>query len=115
MTGHRLALLADIRHRRRLPQVAANGRSQGEEHVRWIAAPADKTIIVAEIEAERQRIRPRQPGVEQAVQLKVAERAVDAYSRVATDATTTLIVPSHMGELASLIGSAMALVKQNKA
>ena len=51
---------------------------------------------------------------QQAVQLKVAERAVDAYSRVATDATTTLIVPSHMGELASLIGSAMALVKQNK-
>ena len=48
------------------------------------------------------------------MQLKVAERAVDAYSRVATDATTTLIVPSHMGELASLIGSAMALVKQNK-
>jgi hypothetical protein len=29
----------------------------------------------------------RQPGGEQAVQLKVAEKAVEAYSRVATDAT----------------------------
>ena len=49
------------------------------------------------------------------MQLKVAERAVDAYSRVATDATTTLIVPSHMGEVASLISSAMAMIKTPKA
>ncbi|MBX9700484.1 MAG: AAA family ATPase, partial [Acetobacteraceae bacterium] len=32
----------------------------------------------------------RQPGGEQAVQLKVAEKAVEAYGRVASDATTTL-------------------------
>jgi regulator of protease activity HflC (stomatin/prohibitin superfamily) len=53
----------------------------------------------------------RQPGGEQAVQLKVAEKAVDAYAKVAADATTTLIVPGNMTEVSSLIGSAMAMVK----
>ena len=56
----------------------------------------------------------RQPGGEQAVQLKVAERAVDAYSRVATDATTTLIVPSNMSEVSALIASAMKMVQVGK-
>ena len=57
----------------------------------------------------------RQPGGEQAVQLKVAEKAVEAYSRVASDATTTLIVPSNMTEVAALISSAMKMVQTNKA
>jgi hypothetical protein len=48
------------------------------------------------------------------VQLKVAERAVDAYSRVATDATTTLIVPSNMSEVSALIASAMKMVQVGK-
>jgi hypothetical protein len=56
----------------------------------------------------------RQPGGEQAVQLKVAERAVDAYSKVASDATTTLIVPSNMGEVSTLIASAMQMVRSVK-
>src|SRR5450830_1734723 len=94
-TGEREAFIA----RSEGEKQAAINKAQGE--AASITAVANATAI-------------RQPGGEQAVQLKVAERAVDAYSRVATDATTTLIVPSHMGELASLIGSAMALVKQNK-
>ena len=48
------------------------------------------------------------------MQLKVAERAVDAYSRVATDATTTLIVPSNMSEVSALIASAMKMVQVGK-
>ena len=56
----------------------------------------------------------RQPGGEQAVQLKVAERAVDAYSKVAADSTTTLIVPSHMSETSALIASAMRMVQGTK-
>jgi hypothetical protein len=56
----------------------------------------------------------RQPGGEQAVQLKVAERAVDAYSKVAADATTTLIVPSNMTEVSALIASAMRMVQSGK-
>lgn len=45
------------------------------------------------------------------MQLKVAEKAVEAYGKVASDATTTLIVPSNMTEVSALIGSAMKMVK----
>ena len=71
-------------------------------------------MAVAEATAqaiERIAAAVRQPGGEQAVQLKVAEKAVDAYAKVAADATTTLIVPSNMTEISSLIGSAMGMVK----
>ena len=54
------------------------------------------------------------PGGEQAVQLKVAEQVVSAYSRVAADATTTLVVPGNMNEVAGLVASAMQLIKSSK-
>ena len=44
----------------------------------------------------------------------MAEKAVEAYSQVASDATTTLIVPSNMTEVAALIGSAMKMVQTQK-
>ena len=53
----------------------------------------------------------RQPGGEQAVQLKVAERAVDAYGRLASEAKTTLVVPSNMTEVSRLITSAMQMIQ----
>ena len=56
-----------------------------------------------------------QPGGMQAVQLKVAEKAVEAYSSVANKATTTLIVPSNMTEVSALITSAMKMVQSNQA
>ena len=49
------------------------------------------------------------------MQLKVAERAVDAYGKVAADATTTLIIPGNMTEVAGLIGSAMKMIGTGKA
>ena len=56
----------------------------------------------------------QQPGGEQAVQLKVAERAVEAYSHLAKT-NNTMIVPGNMGEVAALIGTAMTLFKGSKA
>ena len=53
----------------------------------------------------------RLPGGEQAVQLKVAEKAVEAYSKVAADAATTLIVPSDMTQVSTLIASAMKMIQ----
>jgi regulator of protease activity HflC (stomatin/prohibitin superfamily) len=53
----------------------------------------------------------RQPGGEQAVQLKVAEKAVEAYSQLAQKARTTLVVPSNMTEVSALISSAMKMVQ----
>ena len=72
-------------------------------------------MAVATAEAiERVAAAIRQPGGEQAVQLKVAEKAVEAYSRVATDATTTLIVPGNMTEVSALIASAMKMMQTTK-
>jgi hypothetical protein len=44
----------------------------------------------------------------------VAERAVDAYSKVAADATTTLIIPANMSEVSTLIATAMKMVQSTK-
>ena len=52
----------------------------------------------------------RSPGGDQAVQLKVAERAVDAFANLAQK-TNTMIVPSSVSEVSALIGSAMTLIK----
>ena len=52
----------------------------------------------------------QQPGGEQAVQLKVAEKAVEAYAQLAQK-NNTMIVPGNMSEVAGLIGTAMGLLK----
>ncbi len=52
----------------------------------------------------------QQPGGEQAVQLKVAEKAVEAFGQLAQK-NNTMIVPGNMSEVAGLIGTAMGLVK----
>ena len=52
----------------------------------------------------------RSPGGEQAVQLKVAERAVDAFSHLAQK-NNTMIVPANMSEVSTLIGIAMTLMR----
>lgn len=95
-------------------------RSEGEKQAAINAAQGEAAAITSVADAtataiERIAAAIRQPGGEQAVQLKVAERAVDAYSKVAADATTTLIVPSNMTEVSALIGSAMKMVQVGKA
>ena len=94
-------------------------RSEGEKQAVINKAAGEAASITAVADAtagaiERIAAAIRQPGGEQAVQLKVAERAVDAYSRVATGATTTLIVPSNMTEVSALIASAMKMVQVQK-
>ncbi|WP_066709390.1 SPFH domain-containing protein [Curvibacter delicatus] len=104
-TGEREAFIA----RSEGEKQAAINQAQGE-------AESIKAVALANAEAiERVAAAIRQPGGEQAVQLKVAEKAVEAYGKVAADSTTTLIVPGNMSEVSALIGSAMALVKQGKA
>lgn len=94
-------------------------RSEGEKQAVINKAQGEAESIKAVAEANAQAIERvaaaiRQPGGEQAVQLKVAEKAVDAYSKVASDATTTLIVPSNMTEVSALIGSAMKMVQTSQ-
>ena len=94
-------------------------RSEGEKQAQINNAQGEAAAITAVATAtadaiERVAAAIRQPGGEQAVQLKVAERAVDAYGKVAADSKTTLIVPSNMSETAALIASAMRMVQAGK-
>jgi regulator of protease activity HflC (stomatin/prohibitin superfamily) len=95
---------------------AAIARSEGEKQAAINRAQGEAASITTVAEATAQAIERvaaaiEQPGGSEAVQLKVAERAVDAYSQVASDATTTLIVPSNMSEVSALIGSAMTMIQ----
>ena len=95
-------------------------RSEGEKQAVINKAEGEAQSILAVAAATAQAIEQiaraiRQPGGSEAVQLKVAERAVEAYSRVAADATTTLVVPSNMTEVATLISSAMKMVQSQQA
>jgi len=94
-------------------------RSEGEKQAAINSAQGEAAAITAVADATAQAIERiaaaiRQPGGEQAVQLKVAEKAVDAYSKVAADASTTLIVPGNMTEVSALIGSAMKMIGTGK-
>mgnify|MGYP001245678435 FL=1 len=94
-------------------------RSEGEKQAAINNAQGEAMAVTTVAEATAQAIERiataiRQPGGEQAVQLKIAEKAVDAYAKVAQDATTTLIVPSNMTEVSALIGSAMKMVQVQK-
>jgi regulator of protease activity HflC (stomatin/prohibitin superfamily) len=94
-------------------------RSEGEKQAVINKAQGEAQSITAVAEATAQAIERiaaaiRQPGGAEAVQLKVAEKAVDAYSKVAAAATTTLIVPSNMTEVSTLISSAMKMVQSQR-
>ena len=91
-------------------------RSEGEKQAVINKAAGEAASITAVADAtagaiERIAAAIRLPGGEQAVQLKVAERGIEAYSKVAADATATLIVPSNMTEVSALIASAMKMVQ----
>ena len=90
-------------------------KSEGEKQAEINMAQGEAAAILAVAEATASAIRQvadaiRQPGGEQAVQLKVAEKAVEAYGQLARS-TNTMIVPGNMTEVAALMGSAMALLK----
>ncbi|WP_428424063.1 SPFH domain-containing protein [Methylibium sp.] len=91
-------------------------RSEGEKQAEINNALGEAAAITAVAEATAGAIRQiaaaiREPGGEQAVQLKVAERAVEAYSQLAQK-NNTMIVPGNMSEVSALIGTAMALLNK---
>jgi regulator of protease activity HflC (stomatin/prohibitin superfamily) len=91
-------------------------RSEGQRQAEINNAQGQAAAIVAVAEATADAIRKvaeaiRAPGGEQAVQLKVAEKAVEAYAQLAQK-NNTMIVPGNMSEVSALIGTAMALIKK---
>jgi len=90
-------------------------RSEGQRQAEINQAQGEAAAIVAVAEATAEGLRKvadaiRQPGGEQAVQLKVAQQAVDAFAQLAQK-NNTMIVPSSLGEVSGLIASAMALTR----
>lgn len=98
---------------------ASIARSEGDKQAAINQADGEAQAILAVARASAQAIERiataiSTPGGEQAVQLKVAEKAVEAYAKVASESTTTLIVPGNMSEVSNLIASAMQMVKTGK-
>ena len=94
-------------------------RSEGQRQAEINKAQGVAAAIVAVADATAEAIRKiaeaiRSPVGEQAVQLKVAEKAVEAYAQLAQK-NNTMIVPGNMSEVSALIGTAMALLKSKPA
>ena len=97
---------------------AAIARSEGEKQAEINKAQGEAAAITAVAEATAEAIRKiaasiEQPGGAEAVQLKVAEKAIDAYGQLART-NNTMIVPGNMTEVASLIGTAMTVMQGRK-
>jgi regulator of protease activity HflC (stomatin/prohibitin superfamily) len=89
-------------------------RSEGEKQAEINNAMGEAAAITAVADATADAIRKiaaaiQAPGGEQAVQLKVAEKAVEAYAQLARK-NNTMIVPGNMSEVSALIGTAMTLM-----
>ncbi len=90
-------------------------RSEGERQAEINRAQGEAAAITAVAEATAGAISRiaaaiREPGGMEAVNLKVAERAVDAFAQLAQK-NNTMIVPGNMSEVSALIGTAMTLMK----
>lgn len=92
-------------------------RSEGEKQAEINKAQGEAAAITALAEATADALRKvaaaiQAPGGQEAVNLKVAERAVDAFAQLAQK-NNTLIVPSNMSDLSGLIGTAMTLMNKS--
>jgi regulator of protease activity HflC (stomatin/prohibitin superfamily) len=93
-------------------------RSEGQKQAEINQAQGEAGAILAVAEATASAIRQvaeaiRQPGGEQAVQLRVAEKGVEAFAQLAQK-NNTMIVPASLGEVSGLVASAMALMQNTK-
>ncbi|TWI67482.1 regulator of protease activity HflC (stomatin/prohibitin superfamily) [Pseudoduganella lurida] len=94
---------------------ASIARSEGEKQAAINRAQGEASAIVAIADATAAALREvgaaiEQPGGEQAMNLKVAEQYVDAF-RALAKTNNSLIVPANLGDMSSLIATAMQVVK----
>lgn len=101
--GQRAALIAQSEGEKQSAINRAEGEARSIEAV--AAAQAEAIRIVAEATAKE--------GGMVAVNLQVAEKYVEAFANVAKQGNT-LVVPANLGDMASLIASAMNIVKAEK-
>ncbi len=94
---------------------ASIARSEGEMQAAINRAQGEAAAITAIAEATAGALRQvgaaiEQPGGIEAVNLRVAEQYVDAFGKLAKTGTS-LIVPANVGDMSSLIATAMQVVK----
>ncbi len=94
---------------------AAIARSEGHRQAEINNAQGQAAAIIAVADATASAISTiaqaiQKPGGAEAVNLKVAEKAVEAYAQLAQK-NNTMIVPGNMSEVSALIGTAMTLLK----
>ncbi len=97
---------------------ASIARSEGERQASINRAQGEASAIVALAEASATALRQvgaaiREPGGMDAVNLRVAEHYVDAFGKLAKT-NNSLIVPANMGDMSSVIASALQIVKAQK-
>jgi regulator of protease activity HflC (stomatin/prohibitin superfamily) len=97
---------------------ASIARSEGERQASINRAQGEASAIVALAEASASALRQvgaaiREPGGEDAMNLRVAEHYVDAFSKLAKT-NNSIIVPANLGEMSGLIASALQIVKTQK-
>lgn len=94
---------------------AAIAQSEGEKQaeINKAQGQAAATLTIAQATAEALRMvaeATNAPGGMNAVNLQVAEKYVEAFSKLAKEGNT-LVVPANLGDLSTLITSAMTMVK----
>jgi regulator of protease activity HflC (stomatin/prohibitin superfamily) len=97
---------------------AAIARSEGEKQASINLAEGQAKAIVALADASAEALRKigsaiREPGGQDAVNLQVAEKYVDAFGSLAKT-NNSIIVPANLGDMSGLIASAMQIVKAQK-
>jgi len=98
---------------------AAIAKSEGDKQAQINNAQGEAAAVLAVAEATAEAIRKiaqsiQMPGGMEAVNLKVAERFVDAFGQLARTGNT-LIVPANLADVSSLISAAMTVVKSQSA
>jgi regulator of protease activity HflC (stomatin/prohibitin superfamily) len=98
---------------------AAIAKSEGDKQAQINHAQGEAAAVLAVAEATAEAIRKvaqsiQTPGGMEAVNLKVAERFVDAFGQLARTGNT-LIVPANLADVGSLIAAAMTVVKSQSA
>src|SRR3954471_4439193 len=94
---------------------AAIAKSEGEKQASINRAQGQAAAILAIAEASAEALRKtasaiREPGGSDAVNLKVAEQYVNAFSQLART-NNSIIVPANLSDISGLIASAIQVVK----
>lgn len=97
---------------------ASIAKSEGEKQASINRAEGQAAAILSIAEASAEALRKtaaaiREPGGADAVNLKVAEQYVDAFSQLAAK-NNSIIVPANLSDMSGLIASAMQIAKAQK-